>query len=219
MIVSELEIAQKKSPFIHGMTIVLTLVGLAYPFVVYFGWEKISPRILTGFLLTLYGLRFWLAHLSLSPLHWKDLISPWIIPALLIGLVFIVGRHHLLLYVPTLISAALLLSFGQTLQTPSTMVERFARLKIPFLSEEQKIYCRRVTIIWCLFFILNGLVSLGLALRGYLIQWTLYTGVISYLLIGTLFGVEYVYRHWRFRPPGALLSRWMSRWNHPNFSL
>ena len=42
--------------------------------------------------------------------------------------------------------------------------------------------------------------------------WTLYTGLVSYLLIGTLFAIEFVYRHWRFRrylgaPTDALLRR------------
>jgi hypothetical protein len=38
-----------------------------------------------------------------------------------------------------------------------------------------------------------------LALSGDLAIWTLYTGIVSYLLLGTLFACEYVYRHWRFR--------------------
>jgi hypothetical protein len=30
-------------------------------------------------------------------------------------------------------------------------------------------------------------------------RWALFTGLISYILIGTLFAGEYLYRHWRFR--------------------
>ncbi len=57
-----------------------------------------------------------------------------------------------------------------------------------------------VTGVWCLFFALNGAVSLWLALYASLEWWTFYTGGLSYLLIGILFGTELVYRYWRFRP-------------------
>ena len=123
-------------------------------------------------------------------------------------------KAHLPLYLfwPSAVSLALLCSFGQTLVVPPTMVERFARLQKPTLSPKEVLYCRRVTQIWCLFFIANGFTALLLALSGTLKAWALYTGVISYGLIGTLFSAEYAYRHWRFRPEGAILSAWMNRW-------
>jgi uncharacterized membrane protein len=29
--------------------------------------------------------------------------------------------------------------------------------------------------------------------------WTLYNGVVAYVLMGLLFSLEFLYRHWRFR--------------------
>ena len=49
-----------------------------------------------------------------------------------------------------------------------------------------------------MFFLLNGLVSLGLALFAPLAIWTLYTGGIAYLLMGALFAGEYAIRKIRF---------------------
>ena len=105
----------------------------------------------------------------------------------------------LFLYWPTLISLVFLFSFGRTLWFPPPFVERLARLQNPNLSHAEVVYCRHVTQVWCLFFILNGSVALGLALKGSLKTWTLYAGVLSYIFIGLLFSLEYLYRQWRFK--------------------
>ncbi len=79
------------------------------------------------------------------------------------------------------------------------MVERFARSQVDDLSLAEVHYCRRVTQVWCGFFFANGSTALYLALVRDIESWTLFTGLISYVLIGTLFGCEYIYRQWRFR--------------------
>src|SRR6266581_3424726 len=94
----------------------------------------------------------------------------------------------------------LLIAFGRTLLWGPPMVETFARLRGRELPDEEVVYCRVVTGLWCLFFAFNGGVTLWLALGATLARWTLYTGVVSYMLIGTLFTAEMVYRYWRFRP-------------------
>src|SRR2546429_7266832 len=60
------------------------------------------------------------------------------------------------------------------------------RLRGRNLSTEEVVYCRIVTGVWCLFLALNGAVTLWLALYPSLAWWTLYTGVLSYVLIATL---------------------------------
>ena len=103
--------------------------------------------------------------------------------------------------------------FGRTLLHPPTLVERFALLQKPELTPVEIAYCRKVTQLWCFFFVVNGLIAAVLASAGSLKVWTLYTGFISYLLIGVVMSGEYLYRHWRFRPKGALLTEWMTHWN------
>ena len=49
------------------------------------------------------------------------------------------------------------------------------------------------------FFAGNGSLAAGLAVYASLGIWTIYNGVIAYLLMGTLFASEFLYRHWRFR--------------------
>jgi uncharacterized membrane protein len=112
---------------------------------------------------------------------------------------------------PALISLALLGSFGLSLRARESVVERIARAQRGVLPPEETRYCRRVTWLWCGFFLGNGAVALVLALAASTEVWALYTGFVSYLLIGLLFASEYAYRQWRFRnylgAPADLLFR------------
>jgi uncharacterized membrane protein len=51
-----------------------------------------------------------------------------------------------------------------------------------------------VTQLWCAFFIANGAVAIYTALFGSRDDWALYNGLIAYLLMGGLFGGEWLYR-------------------------
>ena len=93
----------------------------------------------------------------------------------------------------------LLLSFARTLVVPPSMGERLARCRRPELSADDVAYCRQVTRVWCVFFVANGAFSAWLAARGALETWTVYNGLVSYVLVGLLFVGEMVYRAWHFR--------------------
>lgn len=95
---------------------------------------------------------------------------------------------------PVLVNAALLMAFGYSLVAPPSMVERLARLREPDLPPAAIAYTRRVTEVWCGFFILNGAAALATALWATEAIWSLYTGVISYVLMGILFGAEFLLR-------------------------
>jgi len=188
-------------------------LGLTYPFLVYVGWQRVNPRLFLGGAILLFGLRFGLTGSRGNRSQWKDVAWPWLFPAAFLGVAFLFGRRSLYLYWPVVISATLLFVFSRTLAHPPTLVERFALLQKSELTPGEIAYCRKVTQAWCLFFITNGIIAWGLALEGSLKIWTLYNGLISYLLIGTLMTSEYIYRHWRFRPKGALLTQWINRWS------
>jgi len=55
-------------------------------------------------------------------------------------------------------------------------------------------YMRKVTQVWCGFFVINGAIAFGTALWASEAVWSLYTGVISYALMALLFGAEYLVR-------------------------
>lgn len=107
-----------------------------------------------------------------------------------------VGANALLplkLY-PVLVNGALLMAFGYSLAAPPSMVERLARLREPDFPPAAVAYARRVTQVWCVFFVFNGALALGTALWASEAVWSLYTGVIAYLLMGALFGAEFLFR-------------------------
>lgn len=171
---------------------------MSYPVLVYAGLTLVPPRTLAIVLVV-----FLLAH---GVVTWRQrglaqvsrLVLPPVVVVLLLAGLFNQGQF--LLLVPVLINAVLLIAFGRTLLWGPPMVETFARLRGRELPDEEVVYCRVVTGLWCLFFAFNGGITLWLALGATLAWWTLYTGVVSYVLIGALFAAEMVYRYWRFRP-------------------
>lgn len=98
-----------------------------------------------------------------------------------------------LLY-PVFMSATLFVAFAVTLFRPPSMIERFARIMEPDLDARGVRYTRKVTMVWVSFFALNGLAAFWTVQRGDLFYWGLYNGLISYLLAGLLFAVEFLVR-------------------------
>lgn len=99
---------------------------------------------------------------------------------------------------PVIVNIGMLLLFGLSLFFPPSFIERIARIKEPDLSEAGVRYTRRVTQVWCIFFILNGTAAFITACFMSHEIWSIYNGLIAYILIGLLFGIEYLFRQ-RFR--------------------
>jgi uncharacterized membrane protein len=181
------------------MAIVQVLLGIAYPILIFVSLRWLEPREVAFVVLGLAGLRLLTTRLGAAVAFAKEV---WI-PVASVGVVAlgtaIWNDPTGLLIAPTLINAALLATFGASLWAERPIVERFARLQVENLSAAEVRYCRLVTRVWCVFFIANGSTALYLALARELEAWVLFTGFISYVLIGMLFGAEYIYRHWRFR--------------------
>ena len=95
---------------------------------------------------------------------------------------------------PVVVNTGMLFLFGLSLVFPPTLVERIARVKEPSLSDAGVRYTRRVTQVWCLFFVFNGSMAAITAFFASHEIWSLYNGLIAYLLMGLLFGTEYLCR-------------------------
>lgn len=180
-------------------SIVQGVLGVAYPIVIFFALAWLEPREIGLVVLALAGLRLITARFGKAMAFAREV---WL-PALAIGVVAVgtaIWNDPMgLLLAPVMINASLLLSFGSSLFGERPIVERFARLQAGDLNDAEVRYCRSVTRLWCVFFVVNGSIALYLALAGDVKAWALFTGFISYVLIGLLFASEYVYRHWRFR--------------------
>ncbi|MFJ2984428.1 MULTISPECIES: hypothetical protein [unclassified Pseudomonas] len=165
----------------------LLLAGVLYPFAVYFGMAHFAPwqfGLLLGAL--------WLGR----ALSTRRPGNVWMTVAAL-GFCALLGLSdsaQLLRWYPVLINSFLLALFGTSLLRGMPMAERLARLREPQLPPRAVRYTRRVTQVWCVFFLVNGLIAAGLTLWAPLSWWTLYNGLIAYAAMGLLFAVE-----WRIR--------------------
>ena len=126
----------------------------------------------------------------------KQVIAFLLIP-IIIGLLAVIYNSPILLRIyPFCVNLTLFALFFSSLYNPPTIIERFARLREPNLSESGVRYTRRLTMIWCGFFMLNGAAALYTAIKTNLETWTLYNGFIAYILMGSLFLGEYAIRIW-----------------------
>jgi uncharacterized membrane protein len=187
-----------------GSVLFAVLNGLlvaGYPLVVYLGLTRFSARGL-GLLLALLlapGIVHKLRHARPDD-RAAVLRIPLTIVALL-ALAALFDDARFVFALPVLINLALLAQFAGSLRgTP--MVERFARMQQPDLKPPQVAYCRAVTKVWCVFFVLNGALSATLALAAPLSVWALYNGLLAYLAMGLLGASEYVVRKFKFREYG-----------------
>ncbi|MFH7765893.1 septation protein IspZ [Acinetobacter sp. BSP-28] len=115
--------------------------------------------------------------------------------AILCGSLSLILKDHawLKLY-PVFMSVGACMIFASTLIHPPSMIERFARLAEPDLPEAGVIWTRKVTMVWCGFFILNALIALATVLFASMQTWVLYNGFISYVLMGLLLLGEFILR-------------------------
>lgn len=93
------------------------------------------------------------------------------------------------------INAGLALFFGVTLfgeRTP--LITRFAAIVHEEMTPGQVVYTRKVTIAWAVFFLVTGLISVGLFVFTPVEVWALFANVLYPPLLVLMFAVEYMVR-------------------------
>lgn len=113
-----------------------------------------------------------------------------------------------LLVLPSATQGAFGLAFLRSL-SGVPLVEHFARMVKPELSPGELAHCRSWTRIWGGYLLVLAALGLGLARWAPLAVWTVYVGVVSYVLVGVLFAVEYLIRKIRFRDYGRNPLDWL----------
>lgn len=164
----------------------------------FFGLRRYGPRALgVGLLVVLVPLfvlriartdRRRLSHVAFVPL----------LVVALVGAASLLGRAGLMLFVPTVVNAVLAVTFAATLGSELPMIERFARLQDPDLTDAEVAWCRLWTKVWIGYFAVSAVIVSALAAADLRSWWVVYTGLIAYVCIGVLFAVEYVMRKARF---------------------
>jgi uncharacterized membrane protein len=173
---------------VRPASVLLWLLTLAYPLLVYFTLTRFQPRYLALLLLAIAlarlggGRRDVLAWTTAGAALTLALSAGWLNQAMPIKLY------------PVLVNALMLILFALSLRHPPSVVERLARLQEPELPPHAVAYTRRVTQVWCGFFVVNGSIALFTAVYASTATWALYNGLIAYVLMGSLFAGEWLVR-------------------------
>lgn len=171
-------------------TILLTGVSIAYPLIWLFVPQD-NPAILfclPYIMAVLWGIK------SLQAVGFQRFFA--MVMSLILVTIGITRTVETMYWYPVIISLMMLAIFGSSLWSSQSIIERLARLQTPDLPQKGVIYTRKVTQVWCLFFILNATITATLILWEQFEYWAIYTGIVSYIFIGLLMGGEWLVRQW-----------------------
>lgn len=177
----------------NGLRLLTGALLLAWPLLIWQGLAHNSLHWLLPLMALLLFLRFRQSRHQAGPLQTVARLAA-VAGCLLCVASFVLKTHQLLLFYPVVVNGVMLAVFGGSLWSAMPIVERLARLQDPDLPTAAVRYTRRVTHVWCAFFVFNGSVALFTAQHGDMTLWTAWNGMIAYLLMGTLMAGEWLVR-------------------------
>lgn len=89
--------------------------------------------------------------------------------------------------------------FAMSLASPPNIIFRFATLQdksilgSPFKGRVEA-YCKKVTLVWLCFFVLNSAAAVWTAFWANERVWAVYNGGVSYIIMGLIFAIEFIVR-------------------------
>jgi uncharacterized membrane protein len=167
---------------------ILVIVTIAYPFIIYFGLAHFDSTSVMFLIITLLVIR----GIIEKQQNTRKVIFTAAFGVLVVA--YFWGDQQGLKLYPVLVNASMLLLFASSLYAKQSIIERMARFKEPNLPESGVRYTRKVTIIWCVFFALNGLAALFTTFWASDKVWVFYNGILAYVLIAIMIVAEWVVR-------------------------
>lgn len=179
--------------------ILVVVISLAYPVLVYFGIQYFSPAIFSIVLVVLALFRLFSVkgRIDAPQLFLLALVLPFSLALLISNSLFLLKLY------PAVISIGMAMLFAGSLWQDESFIERMARLSGKLITPRAKRYTRRLTLIWVILLLINTVAVLCIAFFAPLEWWTLYCGLISYLIFGGIFAVELLYRRYYIAKYGA----------------
>ncbi|MFP1816443.1 hypothetical protein ACLEC2_11655 [Lonsdalea quercina] len=169
------------------------LLTLSWPFLVWFSVTHPHQRWILPLLVLVFLLRFYALSKDKRLFRETGGLLAGIGALLCLTSLWLQDTQWLMGY-PVVVNLVMLGLFGGSLYSRMPLVERLARLKEPDLPPQAIRYTRKVTQMWCLFFVFNGSVAAWTCLAGNLRWWALWNGLMSYVLIGIVMGGEWLIR-------------------------
>ncbi|MDC8829464.1 hypothetical protein [Alteromonas gilva] len=174
------------------LPILVLLVTLAYPFLVYLNIDAIAPYWFGALLLVMALLRLIVAGK-------KRQRSDWIITAVIAvfsSVMILLDSTVLLKCYPVMMSAFMGLIFLLSLRDEHNLIERFAVAGGKQPPAQASGYLQKLCIAWGCLLLLNSAVAAWTVWFASLAVWTLYNGLLSYLLMAGFIVIELVYRNY-----------------------
>lgn len=166
------------------------LLLLLYPLAVFIGLRHFDPRWLALVLAVAAAWRLFLYRHNRAGIATLPLLAAALCATVL---TLTTGSSNGLLLYPVMVNAVLFTVFVTSLLRPPSVIETLARLHEPDLPLRAVRYTRKVTQVWAVFFAING----GIALATVFLDpywWTLYNGLMAYLLMGIVMSAEWLVR-------------------------
>lgn len=172
------------------------LAGLLalYPLLVYSGLGRISPGSFGLLLMLLVAGR-----VILGPRTLQQMIFGLVVLTYCLLVAWFDSPLLLRLY-PVVVSFLIGAGFLYSLRAQQPLLERVARLRHEHISSAGLRYIRRLTLVWGLVIVANGLLAAYTACCTSWQVWAFYNGLLSYALMAAFFGAEWLFRqHYRKR--------------------
>lgn len=171
--------------------LLVVLASVIYPFGVYFWIQEVSAVFFGFFIISLALIKF-----SLAKDKNKQEIALLFAAIACAGFIILANSQIAIKLYPVLISAFVASLFTFSLYGDQSLIEKMARLRGKNISPVAKIYTRKLTIVWAAVLYLNALIALYLALFASTQAWALYSGLLSYLILGFFILAEIIYRQY-----------------------
>ena len=166
-----------------------------YPFIIYFGL-RILPASFFGLILAILLL------LRFGFIRPEERATALPVVGILLayaGASAVTGSTKMLLYYPVLVNSILFVLFAGSLRTKEPLLLRIVRARGVTINAHMPRYLTRLTAIWAGFFVINGMIAVWTTTASMEV-WTIYNGMISYVLIAILALCELVFRrHYKRR--------------------
>jgi uncharacterized membrane protein len=192
-------------PWLHSKLAAVALatifvLSVAYPAVVYFTKDRIGPLAFIALAEALLLLRL----LTLPRPQARNWRPALIVALVLLPLLAVLDAALASRLYPVLLSLIFAAVFVLSLWQPPSLIERMARLRHGDLPPEGRLYCRRLTVVWAVWLFANAAIAAALAMVGADDYWALWTGLVSYLVMGALFAGDYILRQTLYRSFGRV---------------
>ena len=169
--------------------IALGLIFLLYPLIVFIGLKWFEPSIIALVLVSLTLLRVYFSK-NKAPIPLTKVIG--INAILLLSFSVFANSALLLKLYPVVMSFSFFSVFIYSIFKAPAVITLIASARGK-ITENAVTYTRKVTMVWCCFFILNGFIALWTVFQSDE-YWAIYNGIISYVLMGMLFACEWLVR-------------------------